>query len=127
MNGLYRSKKDVVIAGVISGLSNYTGIDVAILRVLYAVFTVFSMGAGIMIYAVAALVIPKAPEGWDDECEERRKDRAPMPDKNILIGGAVVLFGASMLLKVLFSWVNFNMVFPFVLIAAGLFFVFKRR
>lgn len=57
---LYRNKKDAVICGVCSGIAEYLGIDVTILRVLWAFFG--ATGAGVLLYFICALLVPENPE-----------------------------------------------------------------
>jgi phage shock protein C len=62
---LRRSKKDKKFLGICGGFAEYFDIDPSIVRIAYAVFTVFSSGAGIIIYFIMYLVIPEpanAPE-----------------------------------------------------------------
>ena len=58
---LYRSKSDRVIAGVCAGVAEYLNIDVTVVRVLWAIASVFA-AAGIVAYIVCALVIPEKPD-----------------------------------------------------------------
>ena len=43
--------------GVCAGLSNYTGLDVSLIRLLWAV-TAFYRGAGIALYILAFIIMP---------------------------------------------------------------------
>jgi phage shock protein C len=64
---LRRSSTDRTLSGVCGGLANYLGIDVTLIRVLYAVVTVFTaLIPGILLYAILALVIPAddQPPPW---------------------------------------------------------------
>ena len=58
---LYRSKSDRMIAGVCAGVAEYLNIDVTVVRVLWAIASVFA-AAGIVAYIVCALVIPEKPD-----------------------------------------------------------------
>ena len=60
MKKLYRSRKNRIIAGVCAGLAEYLQVDPTIVRLLYAVFTLFSMGAGILLYLLAWIMIPES-------------------------------------------------------------------
>src|SRR5881392_3610556 len=62
MKRLERSRDDRMIAGVAGGLARYFDIHPAFYRVGFVVLTLLG-GAGILIYAAAALVIPD--EGRD--------------------------------------------------------------
>ena len=58
---LYRDTKNGKIAGVCSGLSEYLDVDVSLIRLIWIIFTIFG-GAGIFLYILAALIIPRKPE-----------------------------------------------------------------
>ncbi|GAA3980039.1 hypothetical protein GCM10023085_72900 [Actinomadura viridis] len=55
---LRRTREGRMIAGVCSGTGRYLGVDPNLLRLGLAVFTVFG-GAGIVLYAIAWLLIPE--------------------------------------------------------------------
>ena len=57
---LYRSRTDKKIAGVCAGAAKYLNIDVTVIRVIWAVASVFAF-AGVIAYLVCALVIPEEP------------------------------------------------------------------
>lgn len=59
---LVRPRKGRMIAGVCAGIGNYFGIDPNIVRVLFAALTIFSAGAGALVYLVAWAVIPEEGE-----------------------------------------------------------------
>ena len=59
---LYRTREGRVVAGVCAGIAAYFGIDPTLVRLAFAVFTIFG-GAGILIYLFAWIVIPE--EGGD--------------------------------------------------------------
>src|SRR5215216_4979711 len=88
---LDRSRSDRMVAGVCGGLARYFDINPAFYRVGFVVLTLLG-GAGILIYAAAALVIPD--EGKDasvaDEALRNRNDR-PWPVIGLgLVGLALV-------------------------------------
>ncbi|MGI9005658.1 MAG: PspC domain-containing protein [Streptosporangiaceae bacterium] len=62
MNGsgkvLVRRRDNRIIAGVCSGLADYAGIDVNLLRVIVVLVTLFTVGTGVLAYAIAWIVIP---------------------------------------------------------------------
>ncbi|MFM9280501.1 PspC domain-containing protein [Paenibacillus jiagnxiensis] len=61
MTKLYRSSRDRMITGVSGGLSDVIGIDSTWIRILLLISIPFTGGATILIYFIAALVIPKEP------------------------------------------------------------------
>ena len=57
---LYRSASDKKLAGVCGGLAKYLNIDPTIVRVIWAVLSLFAF-VGVVAYIVCALVIPEEP------------------------------------------------------------------
>ena len=97
---LQRSRSDRKVAGVSGGLAQYFEIHPAIFRVGFVVLTLLG-GAGLLIYAAAALVMPD--EGKDDSIAtaalRNRRDR-PWP----VIGlGFLAVAGAILLSRVSLS------------------------
>lgn len=66
---LYRSNRQRVIAGVCGGLAEYLDIDVVIIRLLWAAAVILG-GSGILLYIIAALIIPARPREGAGEAEE---------------------------------------------------------
>ena len=97
---LRRSKDDRMIAGVCGWLGRYFDVNPAFYRVGFVVLTLLG-GAGIVIYAAAALVIPD--EGKEDSVATAalrdRRDR-PWP----LIGLALVAVAGAILLSRATLW-----------------------
>jgi phage shock protein PspC (stress-responsive transcriptional regulator) len=60
---LYRSPNDRMIAGVCGGLGEYLNVDPTLIRLLWALGSLFlGMGlGGLILYIIAAVVIPEAP------------------------------------------------------------------
>jgi phage shock protein PspC (stress-responsive transcriptional regulator) len=59
---LYRPRDGRVVAGVCAGLAAYFGVDPTLVRLAFALATVFG-GLGVLIYLCAWVVIPE--EGGD--------------------------------------------------------------
>ena len=59
---LYRSRTTRVIFGVCGGLGEFFGIDPTIVRILFAVGTLFGFGSFILIYIVMFIVVPEQPQ-----------------------------------------------------------------
>jgi phage shock protein PspC (stress-responsive transcriptional regulator) len=55
---LYRVREGRVVAGVCAGLAAHFGIEPTLVRLAFALFTVFG-GAGVLLYLVAWIVIPE--------------------------------------------------------------------
>ena len=60
MKKLYRSVSDKKLAGVCGGIAEYFGLDATLIRVGWAIVSLFS--PGILAYIVCALIIPEKPE-----------------------------------------------------------------
>lgn len=60
MNKLYRSKSNRIIAGVCGGIGEYLGIDPTLIRLLWILFSL-SIGAGLLAYIIAWIIIPEEP------------------------------------------------------------------
>ena len=59
---LYRAREGRVVAGVCAGLAAYFGVDPTLVRLAFALVTVFG-GFGVLLYLFAWVVIPE--EGGD--------------------------------------------------------------
>ncbi|EEU7815895.1 PspC domain-containing protein [Listeria monocytogenes] len=66
MKKLYKSSSQKMIAGVCGGIAEYFGIEVTLVRLVWVAATLF-LGSGILLYILAAIIIPKAtPESeWE--------------------------------------------------------------
>lgn len=112
---LQRSRTDRMLAGVSGGLARYFEIHPAVFRVGFVVLTLLG-GAGILIYAAAALVMPD--EGKEDSVAtaalRNRRDR-PWP----LIGLGLLAAAAAILLSRATLWPDGDLWWLFLL-AGGL-------
>ncbi len=63
---LYRSGSDRVLGGVCGGIGKYLNIDPVIIRLLWVVGTLISIGIGIIVYVIAWIIVPRDPKDtWD--------------------------------------------------------------
>jgi phage shock protein C len=153
---LYRSRKDKVIAGVCGGIADYFKIDPVWVR-LIAVLLIFLDGIGIIMYILAWILMPKNPFQDEtrrtraEEIAERAVKKVNRKIKRVearhnaykdikhhdeeehqgkgivMLGIILVLVGAIFLLKEYFSWFRFIYVLPIIIIALGLYFIFRGR
>ena len=69
---LYRSTNDKKICGVCAGIANYFDIDPTIVRVVYALLSLFTSGfPGIVLYIVLAFVIPEDNGMIDTDADKK--------------------------------------------------------
>jgi phage shock protein C len=59
---LYRTRHGRIVAGVCTGLATYFGVDPTLVRLAFALLTVFG-GVGILLYLCAWVVIPDEVDG----------------------------------------------------------------
>ncbi len=65
---LMRPRDGRMLAGVCAGVADYFGLDVTLVRVIWAVLAVITGGAGILAYLVAWILIPN--EGQQSSAAE---------------------------------------------------------
>ena len=58
---LYRSRSNRIVAGVCGGLGEYFHIDPTLIRLVWAIGTLSTMGSGILAYILAAIALPEEP------------------------------------------------------------------
>ena len=59
---LYKSRDDRMLSGVCGGIAEYFDIDPTLVRLGWALFCALG-GSGILAYIVAAVIIPRNPDG----------------------------------------------------------------
>ena len=57
---LYRSKKDKMLAGICGGLAKYFDVDPSLVRLATVLLCLYA-GTGLLVYIIAAIIIPEAP------------------------------------------------------------------
>jgi phage shock protein C len=138
-----------MVGGVCGGLGKYFGIDATILRLIF-VLLVFGSGVGVLIYLILWLVVPAegGPEGADtesnirmgaDEIAARAREMGedlrvsltrPNPQAGLIIGLALIVMGGFFLIQNLgfpwLRWLNFDYLWPLLLIAGGLILLLRR-
>lgn len=58
---LYRSRRNRMFSGLCAGLGEYVGIDPTVIRLIFAIGSVFFFPFPIVIYLIMMLVVPEAP------------------------------------------------------------------
>ena len=57
---LYRSKKDKMLAVICGGLAEYFDVDPSLVRLATVLLCLYA-GTGLLVYIIAAIIIPEAP------------------------------------------------------------------
>ena len=126
---LYRSRNDSMVAGVAGGLGAYMGIDSTFVRLLFVLITVFGNGIGLAVYLLMAIVIPRVAEGED--VPVRTEAVLNNQQAGIITGGVLVLFGVYFFLDNLnlpwMQWIDFDTIWPALLIIAGVALLYRNR
>ena len=65
MRRLYRSKTQRMLGGVCGGIGEHLDVDPTVIRLVWAVLTLVSVGIGIIAYIIAWIIVPE--EGTDDD------------------------------------------------------------
>ena len=74
MKRLYRSKKDRMLGGVCAGLGEHFDIDPTVIRLVWAVITVISIGTGVLVYILAWILIPEIATGSSEQKNQKSEE-----------------------------------------------------
>lgn len=144
---LTRSRTDQMIGGVCGGLANYLGVDTTLVRLVF-VLLVLGNGAGVLIYLILWMVIPRedrlAGAGTEETIsananeiaararslgdEVRGMASTPNPKAALFFGVALIGLGIVFLLENLhwLWWFRSDVLWPVLLILAGLLLIWSR-
>jgi phage shock protein C len=75
---LYRSRKDRVLVGVCGGVGNYFNVDPVLIRLAW-VLASLACGAGILVYVIAAVLMPEKPEDYSQKTYEPKTEETANP------------------------------------------------
>jgi phage shock protein PspC (stress-responsive transcriptional regulator) len=67
MKRLYRSRNERMLGGVCAGLGEHFDIDPTVVRLVWAVITVLSIGTGVLVYILAWILIPEEESGSSEQ------------------------------------------------------------
>jgi phage shock protein C len=82
---LYRSRTDRILFGVAGGMADWLDVDPSVVRLVWALLVVFG-GAGIILYIIAAIVVPEEP--WEAVASPGMPGAAGAPGDAAPEGGA---------------------------------------
>lgn len=57
---LRKSMSNKMICGVCGGVGEYFNVDPTVVRLIWAIATVLGIGSGLLIYIIAAVIMPEA-------------------------------------------------------------------
>lgn len=64
---LTRSRSDGMLAGVCGGLAQFFGLDASLVRIAYAILTIFTAFAGVPVYILMWIIIPEEKNRYSND------------------------------------------------------------
>ena len=115
---MHRSRRNRMIAGVCGGISETTGVDVLVVRVLFAVLTMTG-GAGVVLYGVGWAVLPVRDR--DDATASRwaLPFEGTAEQTQRLLGVGLLALGGLLGLRQVGLWFGDALMWPLVIAAIG--------
>ncbi|HET9346638.1 MAG TPA: PspC domain-containing protein [Candidatus Limnocylindrales bacterium] len=127
---LYRSRTDRMLAGVAGGLAEHWDADPSLIRLVWALLTIFTGGIALVVYIVMALILPDGPAttaDWpgDPHHEARRVARREARSgggrtAGVVFGVLLMVLGAWFLIDELFPAFDTDVFWPIALIVLGI-------
>lgn len=111
--GLRRSPDNRMIAGVAGGIGEFLGVDPAVVRLAFVLLTIFG-GTGVLLYALAWLVMPRRSGPAPDPPSRPRSQG----DDRMIFGAILVIVGAVWLVNSLLPGYD-RLFWPALLIGIG--------
>lgn len=116
---LQRDTQHKVIGGVCSGLANYFGIDVTLIRVLFAV-ALLAYSSGFWIYVILWIVMPSATIGGAQSFVETQNVDERNKKSSLTAGLILIVLGVCFLLGNFIPKISWRTIWPVLLIVLGL-------
>lgn len=133
---LYRSEENKVLAGVCSGIAKYVQVDPLLIRLAFIVLAISQFFLGLVLYAIAAAIMPLEPKQEPGEVEvvdhphpEAASDsRRTFAFLLIALGVGLMLFRLLPKIPLLAGYLSFvKMSFwPLALIILGILFLMRQ-
>ncbi len=134
---LERIADQAQIGGVCAGLADYFGIDRTLVRLLFVVGIFLPHFPAIIIYIILWIALPQrysvGSVGQSTvyanpifSMNPYNPNKPASPDRSIIGGAVLILLGILFLIDRYFD-INFGDLWPFILIAIGLWLIFRDR
>lgn len=128
---LYRSRENRMIAGVCGGLGEYLGIDPIFVRIFFFIL-LFETGIGFWLYIALWIIVPYPDTTGTYTFNQRMQTISedftnainhPHPKTGLIIGAGLIFYGVIWLIERLeipfLWWLDFDYLWPLLLILAG--------
>jgi phage shock protein C len=145
---LYRSSTDRMLAGVCGGLGAYLALDPVLIRLFFVLLTIGG-GSGVLIYLLLWILIPGGEQGvvgsettirtGAEEIAARARTfgadvrasfQSGNPQSGLIVGVALMVLGGMFLAQnlhvVWLRWLDFDVLWPLLLIAGGAALIWRR-
>lgn len=141
INKLYRSQTDRMLGGVCGGLGQYLGLDATLVRIFFVLLALAGHGIGVLLYILLWVIVPRqgaAPEGATEIAERVQAlgndVRAALQTRDTqgrtVVGAALIVMGLVFFAQSLgiywLRWLDFDYLWPLLLIGAGVWLLMRR-
>lgn len=134
---LGRISDEALIGGVCAGLARYFGLNRTVVRLLFLIGIPLPGFPSLLIYAILWIAIPKQPFGASINqltvysnpvfsMNPYNPNQPASPDRSLIGGAILILLGILFLIDRYFN-IDFGDLWPFILIAIGLWLIFRDR
>lgn len=134
---LSRISDEAMIGGVCAGLAHYFGLNRTVVRLLFLIGIPLPGFPALLIYAILWVVLPKKPLGASVNqltvysnpvfsMNPYNPNQPASPDRSLIGGAILILLGVMFLIDRYFD-IDFGDLWPFILIAIGLWLIFRDR
>ena len=134
---LERISDEAMIGGVCAGLAHYFGLNRTVVRLIFLIGIPLPGFPALVIYAILWIVMPKQPYGASVNqltvysnpvfsMNPYNPNQPASPDRGLIGGAILILLGVMFLIDRYFD-IDFGDLWPFILIAIGLWLIFRDR
>ncbi|GAB2592755.1 PspC domain-containing protein [Spirosoma areae] len=134
---LERISDEAMIGGVAAGLAQYFGLNRTVVRLIFLLGIPLPHFPALLIYVILWIVMPKQPLGASVNqltvyanpifsMDPYNPNRPASPDRSLIGGAVLIVLGIMFLIDRYFD-IDFGDLWPFMLIAIGLWLIFKDR
>ncbi|MFW6120555.1 MAG: PspC domain-containing protein [Petrotogales bacterium] len=137
MKRLYKSRKEKMIDGVCGGIAEYANVDPTIIRLIFFLL-IFAGGAGIILYLIAMIIMPRKPveemktepEEVSEEVSEEESKKVVSPESSkIILAAIIIVIGIFLLLNAFLpaGWfsLSWKILLGIILVAGGGIIIYK--